>query len=302
MTTVFDSSNGCTYGVVEMGECERHGRYPNIIRQRFGKGCYGFSSLNLGCPMCKREASDRKIYGAISIPRRFIGKTFENYQPDENSQRVYDFFRDYADHLQDRIDAGTSVILTGRPGTGKTHLACALLFEAKKKGYSAFFINIRKLFRAVRDTWREGAAESESQVIDRYVDLDLLVIDEVGVQAKSENEQCILYDILNGRYENAKPTIILSNETLPGIKQIISERAYDRLREGGGKAFDCSWESYRGKAELADDKPVSIQNIFEFYEVDDSPDQESEKVDPFADRWQDGKLMPAHIQPAGEAA
>ena len=245
MTTVFDSSNGCTYGVVEMGECERHGRYPNIIRQRFGKGCYGFSSLNLGCPMCKREASDRKIYGAISIPRRFIGKTFENYQPDENSQRVYDFFRDYADHLQDRIDAGTSVILTGRPGTGKTHLACALLFEAKKKGYSAFFINIRKLFRAVRDTWREGAAESESQVIDRYVDLDLLVIDEVGVQAKSENEQCILYDILNGRYENAKPTIILSNETLPGIKQIIGERAYDRLREGGGKAFDCSWESYR---------------------------------------------------------
>lgn len=279
MTTVFDSANGCTYGVVEMGECERHGRYPNIIRQRFGKGCYGFSSLNLGCPMCKREASDRKIYGAISIPRRFIGKTFENYHPDENSQRVYDFFRDYADHLQDRIDAGTSVILTGRPGTGKTHLACALLFEAKKKGYSAFFINIRKLFRAVRDTWREGAAESESQVIDRYVDLDLLVIDEVGVQAKSENEQCILYDILNGRYENAKPTIILSNETLPEIKQIIGERAYDRLREGGGKAFDCSWESYRGKAELADNKPVSIQNIFEFYEVDDELDGDDQKTD-----------------------
>lgn len=145
-----------------------------------------------------------------------------------------------------------------------------LAIEAKKKGYSAFFINIRKLFRAVRDTWREGAAESESQVIDRYVDLDLLVIDEVGVQAKSENEQHILYDILNGRYENAKPTIILSNENLMGIKQIIGERAYDRLREGGGKAFDCQWESYRGKAELAEDKPVTIQNIFEFYEVDDS--------------------------------
>lgn len=279
MTTVFDSSNGCTYGVVEMGECERHGRYPNIIRQRYSKGCYGFSSLNLGCPMCKREESDRKIYGAISIPRRFIGKTFENYQPDDNSRKVYDFFRDYAEHLQDRIDAGTSFILTGRPGTGKTHLACALLFEAKKKGYSAFFINIRKLFRAVRDTWREGAAESESQVIDRYVDLDLLVIDEVGVQAKSENEQHILYDILNGRYENAKPTIILSNETLPTIKQIIGERAYDRLREGGGKAFNCTWESYRGKAELADDKPMPIQNIFTFYEVDDDLDSDKQKDD-----------------------
>ena len=48
--------------------------------------------------MCRREEADRKLFGAISIPRRFIGKTFENYRPDENSQRVYDFFRDYADH------------------------------------------------------------------------------------------------------------------------------------------------------------------------------------------------------------
>lgn len=270
MTTVFKSINGFTYAVLEMGECPRHGRYPKAVCQWLGKGNRGTNVYDLECPMCRREEADRKLFGAISIPRRFIGKTFENYHPDENSQRVYDFFRDYADHLQDRIDAGTSVILTGRPGTGKTHLACALLFAAKKKGYSAFFINIRKLFRAVRDTWREGAAESESQVIDRYVDLDLLVIDEVGVQAKSENEQHILYDILNGRYENAKPTIILSNENLMGIKQIIGERAYDRLREGGGKAFDCQWESYRGKAELAEDKPVTIQNIFEFYEVDDS--------------------------------
>lgn len=279
MTTVFKSINGFTYAVLEMGECPRHGRYPKAVCQWLGKGNRGTNVYDLECPMCRREEADRKLFGAISIPRRFIGKTFENYHPDENSQRVYDFFRDYADHLQDRIDAGTSVILTGRPGTGKTHLACALLFEAKKKGYSAFFINIRKLFRAVRDTWREGAAESESQVIDRYVDLDLLVIDEVGVQAKSENEQHILYDILNGRYENAKPTIILSNENLMGIKQIIGERAYDRLREGGGKAFNCTWESYRGKAELADDKPMPIQNIFTFYEVDDDLDSDKQKDD-----------------------
>ena len=299
MTTVFKSINGFTYAVLEMGECPRHGRYPKAVCQWFGKGEHGHNVYDLECPMCKREESDRKLFGAISIPRRFIGKTFENYIPDEHSRRVYDFFRGYAEHLQERIDAGTSVILTGKPGTGKTHLACALLFEAKKKGFSAFFINIRKLFRAVRDTWREGAAESESQVIDRYVDLDLLVIDEVGVQAKSENEQHILYDILNGRYENAKPTIILSNETLPEIKQIIGERAYDRLREGGGKAFDCQWESYRGKAELVDDNPQPIQNVFELFEVDEDA--------PIADDIEqslntESLEEPAHIRPAGEAA
>lgn len=299
MTTVFKSINGFTYAVLEMGECPRHGRYPKAVCQWFGKGERGNKVFGLDCPMCKREESDRKLFGAISIPRRFIGKTFENYIPDEHSRRVYDFFRGYAEHLQERIDAGTSLILTGKPGTGKTHLACALLFEAKKKGYSAFFINVRKLFRAVRDTWREGAAESESQVIDRYVDLDLLVIDEVGVQAKSENEQHILYDILNGRYENAKPTIILSNETLPEIKQIIGERAYDRLREGGGKAFDCQWESYRGKAELADDNPQPIQNVFELFEVDeDAPIVDDIEQSSNTESLEES----AHIRPVGEAA
>lgn len=277
MTTVFDSSNGNTYAVVDMGDCPKHGRYPNIVRMRFGPGDYGPMSRNLGCPLCKREEADRAAYGAISIPRRFVGKSFENFSPDENSQRVYDFFKDYAEHLPERIDAGTSVILTGKPGTGKTHLACALLFEAKKKGYSAFFINIRKLFRAVRDTWREGSAESESRVIDRYVALDLLVIDEIGVQAKSENERNILYDVLNGRYEEAKPTVLLSNESMASIKDIIGERSYDRLREGGGKAFDCQWESYRSKAQLAQPKTIACQNSFNMYEIDDSLD-EGEKI------------------------
>lgn len=302
MTTVFDSSNGLTYAVVEMGECPKHGRYPNVIRERFGKGSYGFLTGNLGCPVCKREEADRRIYGALSIPRRFYGKTFENYHADDRSRKVLEFFRDYAAHLSERIESGTSAIITGKPGTGKTHLACALLFEAKKQGFSAFFINVRKLFKAVRDTWREGAAESESQVIDRYVDLDLLVIDEIGVQAKSDNERNILYDVLNGRYENAKPTILLSNETLPEIKEIIGERSYDRLREGGGKAFDCQWESYRDKAELIGAKPLVAHSVFKFYEVDDSQEQASEKADPFADHYRAGELMPAHIRPAGEAA
>lgn len=276
MTTVFDSSNGLTYAVVEMGECTKHGRYPNVIRERYGKGAYGFLSRNLGCPVCKREEADRRIYGALSIPRRFYGKTFDNYHANERSQKVLDFFRDYAAHLPERIESGASAIITGNSGTGKTHLACALLFEAKKQGYTAFFINVRKLFKAVRDTWKEGAAESESQVIDRYVNLDLLVIDEIGVQAKSENERNILYDILNGRYENVKPTFLLSNETLPAIKEIIGTRPFDRLREGGGKAFDCQWESYRGKAELCDVKPEAIENVFTFYEVDDAAEGDDE--------------------------
>lgn len=267
MTTAFRASNGKTYAVSDMGNCELHGLFPNVVQEVLQDGKLGFYSRNLGCPICNRLENEKKTYGAISIPPRFFGKNFSNFVPSENSKKVYGFFLDYANNLPARIKAGTSAILTGNPGTGKTHLACALLFEAKKQGFSSFFINIRKLFRCVRDSWREGAAESESQVIERFVAIDLLVIDEVGVQANSENERNILYDILNGRYEATKPTILLSNEPLESIENIIGARSFDRLREGGGRAFDCKWESFRRKAELAQSEQVQEKNDFKFFEL-----------------------------------
>ena len=267
MTTAFKASNGKTYAVVDMGNCQNHGLYPNVVREVFNDGNLGFFSKNLGCPICNRLDKEKRTYGAISIPPRFVGKTFESFIPTDQSQKVYAFFLDYAQNLQDRIKSGTSAILTGNPGTGKTHLACALLFEAQKQGYSSFFINIRKLFRCVRDSWREGSAESESQVIERFVAIDLLVIDEVGVQANSDNERNILYDILNGRYEATKPTILLSNNPLESIENIIGARSFDRLREGGGRAFDCKWESYRRKAELAQSEQVQEKNDFKFFDL-----------------------------------
>lgn len=273
MTTVFDSSNGCTYAVLEMGDCRNHGKYPVRIQQVDKEtGCLSHYPLRFFCPLCKKEESEMQLFGEVAIPPRFAGKTFDNFVPTEKSQKVFDYFKDYSANFADRIESGTSVILTGCPGTGKTHLACALLYEAKKQGYSVRFTNVRKLVRSVRDTWKEGAAESESQVIDRYIDLDLLVIDEVGVQAKSENEQHIIFDVLNGRYENVKPTIILSNEDLATIREIIGERAYDRLREGGGKAFAFDWDSYRPRAQLPQPH-IHEQNSFKFYDMEVKDDE-----------------------------
>ena len=77
---------------------------------------------------------------------------------------------------------------------------------------------------------------------------DLLILDEVGVQFGSDAEKLILFEIINTRYQDMKPTILISNLTLVELGKYIGERVVDRMREGGGAILSFDWDSYRGAA------------------------------------------------------
>ena len=68
-----------------------------------------------------------------------------------------------------------------------------------------------------------------------------------GAQYGTEGEQVILFDIINRRYQDQMPMILLTNQSKEGFKQYLGDRAFDRLREAGRwVAFD--WESHRGRS------------------------------------------------------
>jgi DNA replication protein DnaC len=62
--------------------------------------------------------------------------------------------------------------------------------------------------------------------------VDLLILDEFGIQIGSEHEKMLLFRIINKRYENLKPTILISNLSPAEIKN-FEERIFDRLKENG---------------------------------------------------------------------
>ncbi|EDH5493481.1 AAA family ATPase, partial [Salmonella enterica subsp. enterica serovar Java] len=80
-----------------------------------------------------------------------------------------------------------------------------------------------------------------------FASLDLLIIDEVGVQFGSASELAILQEIVNVRYENVLPTILISNLTFEQLKDTIGERIVDRVTNGGRNRLAFNWESFRGK-------------------------------------------------------
>lgn len=198
------------------------------------------------------EARQRKLLGRAAIPERFVGRSFDNFQTDtEAKMAAVTAIRDYSEAFDERSRRGLGLILFGKPGTGKSHLAAAVLQDHIDK--DVLYATCLDLIRMVRETWRKDSEQSERQVLAYLGGLDLLVIDELGVQYGTEGEQTIMFDVLDRRYRDVKPTIILTNQGADGLKAYLGERTYDRLRETC-RSIPFDWESYRPTARKLEGK------------------------------------------------
>jgi putative replication protein dnaC len=72
-----------------------------------------------------------------------------------------------------------------------------------------------------------------------------LIIDEVGVQSGTEAESRALFDVFNERYQNLKPTILISNLNAEDFVAAVGNRIADRIKEDGGEFLFFNWESAR---------------------------------------------------------
>ena len=113
-------------------------------------------------------------------------------------------------------------------------------------GVSAMFATVSDLLRRIKETYRRDAETTEREVIESFVGCDLLVVDELGVQVGSDHEKLLLFEVLNGRYQELRPTILISNLSADDLEAFLGHRVMDRYRECGVVlAFD--WGSYRGR-------------------------------------------------------
>lgn len=244
--------------------CERHGAYVSTETTYY---LFDKPSVHAtGCPKCSAEreakrlaqsqaeaASERafkvaQLKSEARIPLRFAGSEFASYWAVEQGQKVaLSVCKAYAEKWPERIAAGASLVLTGLPGTGKTHLACAV-GNAVMEGHvaSVLFCTVSTALRAIKETYRKGSERGEQDVINKLTRPDLLILDEVGVQVGSEHEKLLMFEILNERYQDMRPTILISNLSITELEDFLGQRVMDRYRECGSVlAFD--WQSHRGQ-------------------------------------------------------
>ena len=190
------------------------------------------------------------------IPKKYIYRRLDEFKINSNEPKVkqcltqaidnaYFFLKEIEKYPKEFISGW---YFYGNPGTGKTFLASLILNECIiTKQLTARYVNVtRDFLNIIRSTYNVesniyGQGEDFFNVISN---VDILLIDDFGVQKDSDWEQRMLYDLIDSRYESEKLTLITSNLEPKEIKSLFSGRIHSRLKEMT-REQDLIGEDYR---------------------------------------------------------
>jgi DNA replication protein DnaC len=199
----------------------------------------------------RREALERqwqRQLAVIGIPERFRGKRFADYQADAPEQRLArTLCQDYAGALCAGQRRGETLLLLGGPGTGKTHLACAILAAVMRAGQCGSYASLPGAVRSLRDARSSRSLRSESEAFAQLCDPDLLVLDDL-VDAPDEEQLAVLLEVLETRYAQQRASVLIGDLPLPRLEQTLGARIIERLHEAGIGHVAFTWPSHRRRA------------------------------------------------------
>jgi len=241
-------------------ECPIHGIFKSKPYIIMGKV---FTPM---CPICEKEEKERNDRLAeegimrqrkkekeelieelknMNIGQKFWDEDFTTFNPyTPELKRHFDICSAFVNDFEGRI-----LIMLGNHGNGKNHLAAAILKKMGGYMYSVFEMEL-----LIRQSYKTSAKESEFELYERLCNAPLLVINEIGKHKLGEWDQFFLSYIINKRYENMKPIILISNGHL-------KEKCPVQNPVDGGGCEKC-FENYLGEDVIS--RIIECGEIMEF--------------------------------------
>ena len=139
---------------------------------------------------------------------------------------------------------GHTVIMHGGWGTGKTR--CAAEVARSYDSRDSLYVTAMDFFMDIRATYKRDSDECERDVVGRLADCPLLVLDELHLRSDSLWENNLLTCLVDRRYRNELPTILVSNLSVEGLVENIGPAIIDRVN-GAGLRLEFAWPSFRRK-------------------------------------------------------
>ena len=158
----------------------------------------------------------------------------------------------------DFVTEGRSLILEGKPGRGKTHLAIAIAYRALQNGFEARFTTAAQLIEELSSASREGKLR---EALAQYMKPHVLVVDEVGYLTYGDDAANVLYHVVNDRHIRGRSMIFTTNKHPKGWGDVLhdddlADAIVDRILERG-RLLRLDGPSVRTKhlpnADLTDD-------------------------------------------------
>lgn len=195
-------------------------------------------------PSVDHTASLRSVIGEIrGVGARFKQCRLDNYRSHTQAQAdAVSTLQLWIEWVNQGLD--TNLVLAGYRGAGKTHLATAVMFALSDFGLSSEIISYHELILEIRSTYRSSTTQSEWQIFQRLTQSDVLVVDDLDKSRHSASEQQTLQTIIDRRYRNQMPTVLIT--PLPGqaFCSLVGEVVLTRLRHGQLVWIECVWENH----------------------------------------------------------
>lgn len=181
------------------------------------------------------EEKQRKLEKIITnslMDSKFQDSTFENWDFEKGTKKMYDLGRRYSENFKKCKAEGLGLLIYGDPGNGKTYVSSCIANELLNSLTPVICVSINGLLSRIQETYNRWGREAESDVIRGLCNADLLIIDDLGTEKKTDWSRSMIYNVIDSRYRSNLPLIITSNLKINPKKTngILSE-LYDRRTE-----------------------------------------------------------------------
>ena len=232
------------------GTCEKHGvqtlMLPLFLKKR-----------DWHCRFCNEEAvkaeservwrADRmaSLHRIAGVPAKYRGSKFEAKTAEQ--KQVRSTVRAFRDIIASPEKTWAVLVLFGGVGTGKTLLASELaesLIDNLDK--SVRYCTAKQMISEIQASYGMEGKSEEGEVL-RFVQYDVLILDEIDAKPDRENANLLLTEVINRRYNEEKPVVVITNQPFDNLAKFVGDRVDDRLHEN---AYVCSfdWASFRRQA------------------------------------------------------
>ncbi|MGH2955510.1 MAG: ATP-binding protein [Solirubrobacterales bacterium] len=215
-------------GITETGE-----RRPCPIGVCDGSGwVLGPEDVARPCDCRERLISRARSRGVASVlPAKYRGVSFDRPPVTQINEIVVRRVREYCDAIEANLDAGRGLWFVGSAGTGKTTLAMLVSRIALEAGRTVAIYSLPKLLARIRRTFDADGEQSYLEFFERLTGVDLLHLDDLGTENRTDWVIEQLYALVNERYEAQRALVVTTNLDESELAQQIGERVVSRLVE-----------------------------------------------------------------------
>lgn len=178
---------------------------------------------------------------ASKIPNRYVGQRFEAKTDEQKAVRLT--VKAFIDKIEKK-DSWCALILYGGVGTGKTLMASEMASAIiEKLDFSVRYCTVKQMISEIQAAYNTEGKSEEGEIL-RFVQYQVLILDEIDIKPDTKNAGILLQEVINRRYNEEKPVAIITNQNFDDLSQYVGDRIDSRLREN---AFVCAftWPDFR---------------------------------------------------------